>query len=272
MSTGACCSALDDLACVRDLRDAYQLNAMPTRLANTGTRRKREFTPDELKDSNYWLKRNRNNEAAKKSRQRKRMEEHLLETRAVELQRENDKLKAALSAVHHHRAATNHPAGFSFGLPNECYPSFPATLIQHCPFTGCCRCSQTNHLNSVFDLVSYPVPNTSRRTSLLDGYNPVRRHGDGTNACTFGAYRRNASFAHGSDSGLPDSTSAPNNQTRGCSSPKTLPLAQNYARQTGATREGAMQTNGGTKKSVLLPHKLRYKVDNARFASAYFSS
>lgn len=252
---------------------------MPTHRTNTGTRRKREFTPDELKDSNYWLKRNRNNEAAKKSRQRKRMEEHLLETRAVELQRENDKLKAALSAVHHHSTALNHPPGFSFGLPNDCYPSFPATLIpmQHCPFSGCCRCPQTNHLNSVFDLVSYTVPNTSAtwRTSVLDGYHPVSRHGDGTNACTSGAYWSNTSVAHGNDSGLPDYRSAPNNQSRCYSNSKTLPLAQNYARQAGqivATREGAMQTNGETKKSVLLPHKLRYKVDNARFASAYFSS
>lgn len=68
--------------------------------ANVGTRRKREFIPEEQKDGNYWFKRNRNNEAAKRSRQRKRMEEYLLETRAVQLFHENEKLKAVLSSVH----------------------------------------------------------------------------------------------------------------------------------------------------------------------------
>lgn len=67
--------------------------------ANVGTRRKREFIPEEQKDGNYWFKRNRNNEAAKRSRQRKRMEEYLLETRAVQLLHENEKLKAVLSSV-----------------------------------------------------------------------------------------------------------------------------------------------------------------------------
>lgn len=67
--------------------------------ANVGTRRKREFIPEEQKDGNYWFKRNRNNEAAKRSRQRKRMEEYLLESRAVQLFHENEKLKAVLSSV-----------------------------------------------------------------------------------------------------------------------------------------------------------------------------
>ncbi|KAK2823595.1 hypothetical protein Q7C36_020195 [Tachysurus vachellii] len=67
--------------------------------ANVPTRRKREFTPDELKDDNYWMKRSRNNEAAKRSRERRRMEERLLEERTLHLLRENEKLKAALSAV-----------------------------------------------------------------------------------------------------------------------------------------------------------------------------
>ncbi|KAJ8261518.1 hypothetical protein COCON_G00172410 [Conger conger] len=64
-----------------------------------GARRKKELTPVEQKDSSYWIKRRRNNEAARRSRQRRRTEEILLETRAVELLRENEKLKATLSAV-----------------------------------------------------------------------------------------------------------------------------------------------------------------------------
>ncbi|TSS11576.1 Nuclear factor interleukin-3-regulated protein [Bagarius yarrelli] len=69
--------------------------------ANVRTRRKREFTPNELKDENYWMKRSRNNEAAKRSRERRRMEERLLEEQALHLLRENEKLKAALSAIHY---------------------------------------------------------------------------------------------------------------------------------------------------------------------------
>ena len=62
-------------------------------------RRKREFIPEDQKDCNYWSKRKRNNEAAKRSRHRRRVEEVLLEGRAVELFRENEKLRATLSAV-----------------------------------------------------------------------------------------------------------------------------------------------------------------------------
>ncbi|KAL4617652.1 nuclear factor interleukin-3-regulated protein isoform X2 [Arapaima gigas] len=67
--------------------------------ASGAARRRREFTPDEQKDSSYWLKRRRNNEAARRSRQRRRMDELFLEKRAVELLRENEKLKATLCAV-----------------------------------------------------------------------------------------------------------------------------------------------------------------------------
>ncbi|XP_066507685.1 NFIL3 like protein-like [Hoplias malabaricus] len=72
------------------------------------TRRKREFTPEDQKDDTYWLKRSRNNESAKRSRLRRRMEESLLEARAVELLRENEKLKAALSAIHYNIGVKNH--------------------------------------------------------------------------------------------------------------------------------------------------------------------
>ncbi|MGH0186791.1 UNVERIFIED_CONTAM: hypothetical protein FKN15_037874 [Acipenser sinensis] len=84
----------------------------PAVLSDQGTgssvsRRKREFTPDELKDSSYWVKRTRNNEAARRSRQRRRMEEMRLETRAVELLKENEKLKAALFAIRYQFTDTN---------------------------------------------------------------------------------------------------------------------------------------------------------------------
>lgn len=306
MSTGTCCSTRDELPGVSDVRNAFQLHAVPNLRANSGTRRKREFTPDEQKDTNYWLKRNRNNEAAKRSRQRKRMEEHLLETRAVELQRENDELKAALSAVHHHSSGQEHAVdaalGFPIGLPNDGYPrSLPvptavlplrSLTLPQCQFSACCgsMCPQTNHFSSPFDLNAACNTTKSPRCSLLDGCYPMGRYGNGTNAYSYAACMRSRSFANGSDSsqtiGLPDYISALVNLSRmpRCCNPKTSPseMAQNCARQPGpirATYEDATQTRAvertsqkrATERSVSLPHKLRYKVSNAEFASTYFS-
>lgn len=292
MSTGACCSAQDELARVSSVRSACQFHAVPSLRANSGTRRKRQFTPDEQKDGNYWLKRTRNNEAAKRSRQRKRMEEHLLESRAVELQRENDKLKAALSAVHRHSAAPSNPThaafGFPLGLPNEGYPrSFavptavlPLRSLPHCRFSGCCGtiCPETNLFRSVFDLASYPLlKNTkSPRISLLDGYHPMGRYSHGTNACTSGEYVRDRVFAKGNDSAqtmheLPEDRNALANLSR-CYITKTSSsdTAQNYARQPG--RIGRETQTNAEERTVLLPHKLRYKAGIARFASTNFPS
>ncbi|KAK2871518.1 hypothetical protein Q8A67_024045 [Cirrhinus molitorella] len=252
MSTGTCCSTHDELASVSSLRNTYQFHSVPSLRANSGTRRKRQFTPDEQKDSNYWLKRTRNNEAAKRSRQRKRMEEHLLETRAVELQRENDKLKAALSAVHH-STAQNTPVdaafGFPLGLPNDGYPRslpFPLHSLPHYSLSSCCGsiCPQTNHVSSVFDLISYPVVKNSANTtkspriSLLDGYHPMDRYGHGTNTRTDGAYMRNISFANGDDSPEATYRNSLVNLSRvpRCCNSKTSSsdMAQNYARHHGA--------------------------------------
>lgn len=308
MSTGACCSTRDELASISSSRNAYQLHAAPSLRANSATRRKRQFTPDEQKDGNYWLKRTRNNEAAKRSRQRKRMEEHHLESRAVALQRENDKLKAALSAVHHHHStAQRNPMdaafGFPLGLPNDCYPrslAVPTTVLPlrslpHCPFSGCCGaiCPETNLFRSVFDFASYPVlknsanNNTTKspRISLLDGYHPMGRYSHGTNVCTSGAYARNRVFANGNDSvqtmhELPEDRNALANPSRGYNpNASSSDAAQNCARQPGPIGDET-QTNAAertcqrqeTTQSVLLPHKLRYKVGNARFASTNFPS
>lgn len=296
MSSGTCCSTHDELTCLSNARDAYQLHATPSLRANNATRRKREFTPDEQKDTNYWLKRNRNNEAAKRSRQRKRMEEHLLETRAVELQRENDKLKAALSAVHLQTPPVDAAFGFPIGLPHDGYPrslpapttALPLRSLPHCQFPAFCGsiCPQTNHFSSAFDLSAAYNTTKPPRISLLDGYYPMGRYSNGTNACTNAAYMRNRSFANGNDCaqtmlGLPDYRSALVNLSRTprCYNPKGSPseMAQNCARQAGPI--GAAQTRAvertcpkqASKQSVLLPHKLRYKGGNARFASTCFS-
>ncbi|XP_069460239.1 nuclear factor interleukin-3-regulated protein-like [Ambystoma mexicanum] len=62
-------------------------------------RRKREFTPDEKKDDGYWDKRKKNNEAAKRSREKRRVNDVVLENRVIALLEENARLKAELLAL-----------------------------------------------------------------------------------------------------------------------------------------------------------------------------
>jgi len=63
------------------------------------SRKQREFIPDAKKDDCYWDRRKRNNEAAKRSREKRRISDMVLETRVLELTRENTILKAELFSV-----------------------------------------------------------------------------------------------------------------------------------------------------------------------------
>lgn len=62
-------------------------------------RKQREFIPDSKKDESYWDRRRRNNEAAKRSREKRRISDVLLEQRVLELTRENQVLRAELFAI-----------------------------------------------------------------------------------------------------------------------------------------------------------------------------
>ncbi|KAK5870095.1 hypothetical protein PBY51_024756 [Eleginops maclovinus] len=68
-------------------------------LVHKGPRRKREFIPEERKDDLYWEKRKKNNEAAKRSREKRRMNDYVLESHLVALKEENTRLSAELMAV-----------------------------------------------------------------------------------------------------------------------------------------------------------------------------
>ncbi|KAL4647946.1 nuclear factor interleukin-3-regulated protein-like [Arapaima gigas] len=59
-------------------------------------RRKREFISDEKKDASYWEKRRKNNEAAKRSREKRRINDMVLENRVIALNEENVRLKTEL--------------------------------------------------------------------------------------------------------------------------------------------------------------------------------
>ena len=62
-------------------------------------RKQREFTPDNKKDDSYWDRRRRNNEAAKRSREKRRFNDMVLEQRVVELTQENARLRTQLEAI-----------------------------------------------------------------------------------------------------------------------------------------------------------------------------
>uniref|UniRef100_A0A3P8TKD5 Nuclear factor, interleukin 3 regulated, member 6 n=1 Tax=Amphiprion percula TaxID=161767 RepID=A0A3P8TKD5_AMPPE len=62
-------------------------------------RRKREFIPHDKKDDGYWDKRKKNNEAAKRSREKRRVNDMVLESRVLALLEENARLRAELLAL-----------------------------------------------------------------------------------------------------------------------------------------------------------------------------
>ncbi|NXM91663.1 NFIL3 protein, partial [Oenanthe oenanthe] len=66
---------------------------------SSALRRKREFIPDEKKDAMYWEKRRKNNEAAKRSREKRRLNDLVLENKLIALGEENTTLKAELLSL-----------------------------------------------------------------------------------------------------------------------------------------------------------------------------
>lgn len=67
--------------------------------SGNSARRKREFIPSEKNDDSYWDKRRKNNEAAKRSREKRRANDMVLERRVLGLLEENARLRAELLAL-----------------------------------------------------------------------------------------------------------------------------------------------------------------------------
>lgn len=60
---------------------------------------KKQYVPEDLKDDKYWARRNKNNMAAKRSRDARRSKENQIAMRAAFLEKENAVLKAELDKV-----------------------------------------------------------------------------------------------------------------------------------------------------------------------------
>lgn len=91
---------------------------MENELVPKGSRRKRKFIPEEKKDALYWEKRRKNNEAAKRSREKRRMNDYVLETHLMALKEENFKLTAELMAMKLHFGLV-HPTGRPMHQPDH---------------------------------------------------------------------------------------------------------------------------------------------------------
>lgn len=91
---------------------------MENELVPKGPRRKREFIPEEKKDDLYWEKRRKNNEAAKRSREKRRMNDYVLETHLMALKEENAKVTAELMAIKLHFGLV-HPTARPMHQPNH---------------------------------------------------------------------------------------------------------------------------------------------------------
>lgn len=76
----------------------HKTSAIPFKAKST-CRRKREFIPEEKKDNLYWERRRKNNEAAKRSREKRRINDMVLENKLMALGEENASLKAELLSL-----------------------------------------------------------------------------------------------------------------------------------------------------------------------------
>merc|ERR1712227_603181 len=63
-------------------------------------KRKKITTPENRKDDQYWAKRSKNNFAAKRSREARRLKENQIALRASYLEKENIQLKMTLKELH----------------------------------------------------------------------------------------------------------------------------------------------------------------------------
>ncbi|KAM9456917.1 nuclear factor, interleukin 3 regulated, member 6 [Clarias gariepinus] len=94
-------------------------------------RRKREFIPQEKKDEGYWDKRKKNNEAAKRSREKRRVNDMVLENRVLGLLEENARLRAELLALKYRFGLVKEPSNASILPLTTTAPCIPQPASTH---------------------------------------------------------------------------------------------------------------------------------------------
>ncbi|KAM9363964.1 uncharacterized protein ABDE67_021704 [Symphorus nematophorus] len=138
---------------------------------NGGTvRRKREFIHEEKKDEGYWDKRRKNNEAAKRSREKRRANDRVLEQRVLGLLEENARLRAELLALKFRFGLVKDPSDVSI-MPLSapfCAPPTPSATHFYQPHTDVTPYNNTHHL--------HPHPPQQGPTYGPRGARPLSNH------------------------------------------------------------------------------------------------
>ncbi|KAI3352831.1 hypothetical protein L3Q82_019398 [Scortum barcoo] len=99
--------------------------------SGNGVRRKREFIQEEKKDEGYWDKRRKNNEAAKRSREKRRANDMVLERRVLGLLEENARLRAELLALKFRFGLVKDPSDVSILPLSASLCAHPAPSTTH---------------------------------------------------------------------------------------------------------------------------------------------
>lgn len=127
--------------------------------SSNNARRKREFIPSEKKDEGYWDKRKKNNEAARRSREKRRVNDMVLERRVMGLLEENARLRAELLALK-----------FRFGLVKD--PSNVSILPLTAPLRPHPTPRTTNHYQAHTDGPPYVSAQPGASTHKIPSHPP----------------------------------------------------------------------------------------------------
>ncbi|XP_051930212.1 nuclear factor interleukin-3-regulated protein-like [Hippocampus zosterae] len=135
-------------------------------------RRKRTFTPEGEKDAIYWQRRLKNNESAKRSRDKRRLHDFMLERHILALREENIRLRAQLLALQDHYAilCTSKHQGY-FSHPGLIIPMHGFNSATGFSYTPVCTYSNQVLAPPVGSLFTSP-PTNETQTAICTAFPP----------------------------------------------------------------------------------------------------
>lgn len=145
----------NNLSCLKTLKDyeespsvcgcSTHLGHLIKSRPNMNCRRKQEFISDEKKDASYWEKRRKNNEAAKRSREKWRLNDMVLENRVIALNNENFRLKTELLQL---KMCFGLISAASFGKKSQQLGDHNSTIKSKLASSSSAQCYFSNYSNS----------------------------------------------------------------------------------------------------------------------------